>query len=118
MDTHRITKHLWLDAADAASLTFATGAVTQWNDKSGNARHVSQATTGFKPAYQVTGFGGLLTVSFDGVDDYLFRSNGFLYALGGACIYLVVKSSPMALNRYVLAGGQLTQLKSAICDRD
>lgn len=35
----------WYDAADAASITGAAP-VTQWNDKSGNGRHLSHATLG------------------------------------------------------------------------
>ena len=32
---------LWLDASDAASITASGGLVSQWNDKSGNARHAT-----------------------------------------------------------------------------
>ena len=36
---------LWLDADDATTITKDGGnLVSQWNDKSGNARHVTQAT--------------------------------------------------------------------------
>ena len=35
----------WYDAADASTVTGATP-VTQWNDKSGNARHLSHSTAG------------------------------------------------------------------------
>lgn len=41
---------LWLDAADPSTITVATG-VSEWRDKSGNNRHVSQATTSRQPAY-------------------------------------------------------------------
>lgn len=33
--------YAWYDAADAASITASAGDVSQWNDKSGNARHVT-----------------------------------------------------------------------------
>ena len=42
---------LWLDAADSSSLVLSGTDVTQWNDKSGNARHVTQVTTGLRPTY-------------------------------------------------------------------
>ena len=42
---------LWLDAADQSSLTLSGSNVTQWNDKSGNARHVTQVTEGLRPTY-------------------------------------------------------------------
>jgi hypothetical protein len=35
---------LWLDADDASTITLNGGKVSQWNDKSGNARHATQAT--------------------------------------------------------------------------
>lgn len=41
---------LWLDADDASTFTFGTGsAISQWNDKSGNTRHATQATSGNRP---------------------------------------------------------------------
>ena len=45
---------LWLDGADAATLTQGGGTVSQWSDKSGNARHITQATTGNQPTYSST----------------------------------------------------------------
>jgi autotransporter-associated beta strand protein len=40
---------LWLDANDAGTITSSGGLVSQWNDKSGAARHVYQATDADKP---------------------------------------------------------------------
>ena len=45
---------LWLDGADATTLTQGGGTVSQWSDKSGNARHITQATTGNQPTYSST----------------------------------------------------------------
>ena len=42
---------LWLDADDASTFTYSSGVeVSQWNDKSGGARHLSQATVGKQPS--------------------------------------------------------------------
>ena len=41
---------LWLDAADSSTITIQTG-VSQWNDKSGQGRHVTQTTTSLQPVY-------------------------------------------------------------------
>ena len=41
---------LWLDASDTSSITAASGSVSQWSDKSGNALHVVQATADKKPS--------------------------------------------------------------------
>lgn len=47
---------LWLDAADSSTITLNGSTVAQWQDKSGNGRHVSQATAANQPTYNLTGF--------------------------------------------------------------
>ncbi len=47
-----ITTALWLDAADSDSITEVDGAVSQWDDKSGNDRHATQATGANQPALE------------------------------------------------------------------
>jgi prepilin-type N-terminal cleavage/methylation domain-containing protein len=42
---------LWLDAADSSTIMLNGSTVSQWNDKSGNARHVLQATAANQPSY-------------------------------------------------------------------
>lgn len=49
---------LWLDAADAATITLNGSTVSQWRDKSGNSRHANQAVAANQPAYNLTGFNG------------------------------------------------------------
>jgi hypothetical protein len=44
-----ITTAPWLDAADASTITESGGAVSQWDDKSGNARHASQSSSSIRP---------------------------------------------------------------------
>lgn len=54
-----------------AGITTVTG-VSQWNDQSGNARHLAQATTTKQPAYSLAaGPNGLPALTFDGTDDFL-----------------------------------------------
>ena len=53
-----ITTALWLDAADTGTVITESGAVSQWNDKSGNARHAFQSTAGARPAYTSAGLSG------------------------------------------------------------
>jgi hypothetical protein len=66
-----ITTALWLDAADASTITESSGAVSQWNDKSGNSRHFTQASSAARPSIDATGARNVL--SFDG-DDFLIGS--------------------------------------------
>lgn len=44
----------WWDASDATTITLNGSDVSEWRDKSGNARHLSQASAALQPAY-VTG---------------------------------------------------------------
>lgn len=50
-------------------ITSAAGLVSQWNDQSGNARHLVQATGTNQPALQADG-----SILFDGVDNFLQAS--------------------------------------------
>jgi hypothetical protein len=63
-----ITTALWLDAADSSTVTTVNGAVSQWDDKSGNGRNATQATASSRPAYTNAGLNGLNILTFDGGD--------------------------------------------------
>jgi len=65
---------LWFDASDTASLTpssITTGTkVSQWNDKSGNNRHMSNSTAASQPTYSTSNFNGSLpSVYFRGTTE-------------------------------------------------
>jgi hypothetical protein len=62
---------LWLDADDASTIMLNGSTVSQWNDKSGNARNVLQATAANQPAYNTTGINSKPALVFDGVNDTL-----------------------------------------------
>ena len=49
---------LWLDANDSSTITLNGSHVSQWNDKSGKARHLSQDTVSSQPQYEATGLNG------------------------------------------------------------
>ena len=55
--------YAWYDAADATSITLATG-VSSWADKSGNGRTCSQATGANQPAYVLAGQNGKNVIDF------------------------------------------------------
>ena len=59
-----ITTALWLDAADASTITTVSGAVSQWNDKSGNGRTFSQSTVAARPTLTAAGLNGRNVVTF------------------------------------------------------
>jgi hypothetical protein len=59
----------WLDANDSATLTLVSGAVSQWDDKSGNSRNATQTTANNRPT--TTTVNGRTALSFDGTNDGL-----------------------------------------------
>ena len=61
---------IWLDAEDTSTITLNSGNVSQWDDKSGNGRNVSQAVAAQQPAYDAAN----KTITFDGSNDYLFSN--------------------------------------------
>jgi hypothetical protein len=78
-----IATALWLDAADPSTLFDATsggslvaadGAVARWEDKSGNGRHVTQATSGARPLRKTSIQNGRDVIRLDGTDDKLQRA--------------------------------------------
>jgi len=68
-DPSLISTALWLDAADSSTITQSSNLITQWNDKSGNARNAT-ATGGARPAYTANALNSKAVVTFDG-SDYL-----------------------------------------------
>lgn len=57
----------WYDASDAATITSSAGLVSQWNDKSGNARHVT-SSGGDRPTTASRTQNGLNVIDFTGSD--------------------------------------------------
>ena len=63
-----VTTSLWYDAADTTTITLNGPTVSQWNDKSGGAKHATQGTAGSQPTYLTADQNGLNVLSFDGGD--------------------------------------------------
>jgi hypothetical protein len=59
---------LWLDAADTSTITESGGSVSQWNDKSPNGYHLSQATAANQPTTGTRTLNGLNVVEFVSAD--------------------------------------------------
>jgi hypothetical protein len=110
-DPSYISTALWLDAADASTVTTVSGAVSQWNDKSGNGRNASQSTVGSRPSYTAAGQNGRNTITFDGSSDGLSLAAGL--SLGTAhSIFVVAKNSATITSatsaQQLLTGGSYT----------
>lgn len=87
---------LWLDAADSSTITQSGGLVSQWSDKSGNARHATQAIAASQPAYISSSFNSLPALTFDGVNDRLLHG----LTTGGASTIFVVYRLNQAQTSY------------------
>lgn len=76
---------VWLDAADISTITVATG-VSQWLDKSGNGRTVSQSSSNNQPTYERNGLNDRNVISF-GIDDFLLFSTSVIDYRSVALVY-------------------------------
>ena len=83
-----ITTALWLDAADASTIIESGGAVSQWNDKSGNGNHVAQSTSTLRPVVAGNVLDSKPVIRFDGSNDRL-ETAGVLFATPIFGIYSV-----------------------------
>jgi hypothetical protein len=88
---------LWVDYTDAASITKdESNRVSQWNDKSGNSRHFTQATDDLKPILTSDG------VLFDGSNDFMI-SPIFEYK-EPKMMYLVFRQKTWTVNDRIIDG--------------
>ena len=62
---------LWLDASDSSTIEENGGKVSQWDDKSGNNNHLTQATDANQPTTGTRSQNGLNVLDFNG--DYLTK---------------------------------------------
>jgi len=95
---------LWLDAADASTVTTVSGTVSQWNDKSGNSRHVSQSGASSRPAYTASAINGLPALTFIS-DDFLERSSpGLVTGASSRSMFAVYKPNTTGNNANWVCG--------------
>lgn len=99
-----LTPALWLDASDTASITSVGGAVSQWNDKSGNNYHATQATASNQPTTGIDTCNGLNVIRFDGND---FLSSNVPTTTKPFSMVVVGRSTSIAADR-VMIGGNIT----------
>lgn len=62
----QIQKSVWLDAADASTITLSGSNVTSWGDKSGNGINAVQSTLANAPVLSAASLNGLPTIRFNG----------------------------------------------------
>ena len=94
-DVNDLSPALWLDAADASTITETGGKVSQWDDKSGNNNHLTQGTDASQPTTGTRTQNGLNVLDFTG--DYLTK----VFALNQPyTIFAVVKTDAPSSSLY------------------
>jgi hypothetical protein len=104
-DPSLISTALWLDAADASTITTVSGAVSQWNDKSGNNRHVAQSDSAKRPTVSSASINSKNTLLFDGSNDFLV-STGASLPVGASSRSMFVVYKPGATSGTFAICGQ------------
>lgn len=90
------------NADDAASIASSATAVSQWNDVSGNGRHLVQATSTNQPKTGTRTLNGRNVIDFDGSNDFLKSS---AWTLAQPLTYFVVAETDVAGNQLVIDRG-------------
>ncbi len=93
---------LWLDASDTATITKTGSAVSQWNDKSGNAFHATQGTSGNMPKSDISRLNGLNAISFSVDDFFVLPSGVYSIPAGDSTVFAAFKSSTAAPSYQVI----------------
>lgn len=105
---------LWLDASDrnsmydattGGSLVTAGNTVARWQDKSGNARHVTQGAANNRPTLNTNKQNGLPSLTFDGSNDSMATAS-FAHSVALTCFVLnrATTTSQIAYSRIVEHG--------------
>ena len=72
--------------------------VSQWRDKSGNLRHVSQGVAVNQPTYNATGLNGKPVLSFNHLNDQFLSNTGTFTLSGGAVLAFVARHSDITMS--------------------
>ena len=123
-----ITTQMWYDAADTGTITESGGAVSQWDDKSGNGYNLTQGSGVDQPQLVTSGLNGVDCLQGDGVNSFMsvpyvwpasdfsvfvvgeyVSSSGtedsiFGYGIGGGRLYLKANSSSAFNGRTAFNG--------------
>lgn len=86
-----------------AGVTLNGPTVSQWDDYSGNARHLKQTTAANQPTYLTNTINGLPSIDFDGVNDYLLTDATL--NTGDAMTMFCVFKKESASSQGIITGG-------------
>lgn len=89
----------WYDASDTSTITQSGGLVSQWNDKSGNSRHLIQSNDTLKPLSHSAAIGSLNALDFHSVTADKISTSA-AYTVLNSTAYSI-----LAVVKYDTAGG-------------
>ena len=92
---------LWLDASDTTTITSSSGSVSQWNDKSGNGRHATQATSTYQPTTGANTKNGLTIIDFNGTSAFMTTSS---FTVPQPATWFVALNAADKNNYYIFDG--------------
>lgn len=100
----------WYDASDTATITSSLGSVSQWNDKSGNARHATQGIGSNQPVTGTRSINGLNVLDFEATNDNLLLPSALYGLSNGPWTYLIVYQADTAASaqRMLVGGSPIT----------
>jgi hypothetical protein len=87
---------LWLDASDSSTITTDTG-VSEWRDKSGLGKSMTQASGSNQPAYLTNGIGGKPALSFTAASSHFMRGT-FSHTLSGVSVFITHTLGSLTAN--------------------
>lgn len=103
---------VWYDASAASSITLNGSNVSQWNDLSGNNRHLTQATAIQQPGYQENAVGGKAVLTFDGTNQRMFTTAGGASGVDNVSLFVVIRHAAGGNNEDSAFGiGASSQLR-------
>ena len=78
---------VWLDGADATTVTLNGSTVSEWRDKSGNARHAAQATAASQPTYTANDLNSRSTLRTTGSQHMVIPAWTYLNTNTVMCVF-------------------------------
>lgn len=91
---------LWLDASDTSTITESGGAVSQWDDKSGNGYNLQQGTGTAQPATGTRTINSLNVIDFDGTNHFMTTASEVRLSQPNH-VFLAMRTDNITNGKYV-----------------
>lgn len=106
-----ITTEAWYDADDASTITESGGAVSQWDDKSGNGHNLAQATGAEQPVLTASTINDLPSLCFDHLSQQSMQRSGANVTAGMIVGVAIATSDSPELSTLISADADDTLIR-------